>query len=76
MRRYNHPFNGKRFVLNKSTGEIHDLDNESSLCHIDDMNPENILNVDSYEDAALRAAFLSVNGPNGCHYCLKSRDNG
>lgn len=76
MRRYNPPFNGHRFVLNKATGEIHDLDNETDSCHIDNMNPDNILNCVSYEDAALRAAFLSPNGGNGCYYCLRSKDNG
>ena len=35
MRRTDHPFNGKPFILNKSTGEIHDLDRESPLCCID-----------------------------------------
>ena len=76
MRRYITPFNGNRYVLNKATGEIHDLDNESSLCQIDEMNPDNVLNYSSYEDAALRAAFLCHNGGNGCYYCLRSKDNG
>lgn len=77
MRRYKAPFNGKRYVLNKVTGEIHDLDNEHSLCQIDKMNPKNVLNVDTYEDAVFRAAFLSINGcANGCYYCLRSKDNG
>lgn len=76
MRRYTPPFNGSRYVLNKSTGEIHDLDNETSFCHIDDMNPDNVLNCSSYEDANLRAAFLSPYGGNGCYYCLRSKDKG
>lgn len=37
MRRYNPPFNGNRYVLNKATGEIHDLDNETSLCQINEI---------------------------------------
>lgn len=76
MRRYTPPFNGNRYVLNKSTGEIHDLDNETSFCHIDEMNPDNVLNCSSYEDANLRAAFLSPYGGNGCYYCLRSKDKG
>ncbi len=76
MRRYNPPFNGNRYVLNKSTGEIHDLDNETTHCQIDEMDFQNVLNCVSYEDAALRAAFLSVYGANGCHYCNPSKDNG
>ena len=76
MRRYKAPFNGSRDVLNKATGEIHDLDRETSQCQIDEMNPFNVINCTSYEDAALRAAFLSVNGANGCYYCNPSKDNG
>ena len=35
MRRANTPFNGKQFILNQNTGEIHDLDRETPLCCID-----------------------------------------
>lgn len=76
MRRYISPFNGNRYVLNKNTGEIHDLDNENQLCKIDLMNPEHVLNCVSYEDAQIRAAFLSIRNCNGCFYCLPSKDNG
>lgn len=37
MRRSQTPFNGKRFLLNINTGEIHDLDNETAECKIDGM---------------------------------------
>lgn len=76
MRRYSSPFNENRYVLNKTTGEIHDLDNETSFCHIDEMNPDNVMNCTSYEDAALRAAFFCFGKGNGCYYCLRSKDNG
>ena len=77
MRRHNSPFNGKRFILNKNTGEIHDLDKETANCQIDKIKPEHIVNCDTYEDAAIRAIFLSsLQGANGCHYCLPSKDNG
>lgn len=76
MRRYISPFNGKRYVLNKSTGEIHDLDNETSMCQIDELDPNNVLNCASYEDAAFCAALLMPCGGNGCYYCLRSKDNG
>lgn len=76
MRRYTMPFNGNRYVLNRATGEIHDLDNGMPNCQIDEIKPENIINCASYEDAALRAAFLSVRGANGCYYCNPSKDNG
>ncbi|CDB62079.1 putative uncharacterized protein [Clostridium clostridioforme CAG:132] len=76
MRRYNFPFNGNRYVLNKSTGEIHDLDCETPQCRINEMNPANIINCMSYDDAWLRANLLKCPAPNGCHYCNSSRDNG
>lgn len=43
MRRSEAPFNGKQFILNKSTGEIHDLDRESPLCRIDKTETDDIL---------------------------------
>ena len=76
MRRYTPPFNENRFVLNKATGEIHDLDNETANCQINEIKPENVVNCSSYQDAAIRAAFLSPRGANGCFYCLRSKDNG
>lgn len=76
MRKLNPPYNGKRHLLNKNTGEIHDLDSETVFCHIDGIKPENVINCASYEDARLRAAFLSPYGGNGCYYCLRSKDNG
>jgi hypothetical protein len=76
MRRYNSPFNGNRYVLNRNTGEIHDLDNESILCRIDELKPDHVLNCTSYEDAYIRAVLLRCPNPNGCHHCLPSKDNG
>lgn len=76
MRRKNNPFNGNRYVLNKATGEIHDLDNEYPSCHIDKINKGNILNCMSYEDAYIRALALCVHRPNGCYFCMPSKDNG
>ena len=76
MRRFTPPFNGNRYVLNKATGEIHDLDNETSACQIDKIAPDNVLNCSTYEDSAIRAVFLSPNRGNGCFYCLRSKDSG
>ena len=76
MRRYNYPFNGSRYVLNKNTGEIHDLDSETGSCQIDEITPAHILNCISYNDAHIRACLLGCPSPNGCHYCLPSKDNG
>lgn len=70
MRRYNPPFNGKRYVLNKATGEIHDLDNEALKCRIDDISSNHVMNVASYEDALIRAKAFKCPNPNGCYYCL------
>lgn len=76
MRRYNAPYNGLRFVLNKSTGEIHDLDNEKPQCQIDEIKPEHVYNCDSYEAAYMRAVMVEQKTYNGCHYCNPSKDNG
>lgn len=35
MRRYNDFIHGERFIGNKFTKEVHDLDNETDHCHID-----------------------------------------
>lgn len=75
MRRYENPFNGNRYLLNKSTGEIHDLDNELPQCRISEMNPDNIINCMSYEDAWLRGKMISGN-PNSCYYCTPANDKG
>lgn len=77
MRRYSPPFNGKRFVLNKNTGEIHDLNNESVMCKINEMQTEHVYMADTYEEAQIHAIIVdSIRNPNGCHYCLPSKDNG
>ena len=75
MRRYNAPYNGSRFVLNKSTSEIHDLDNEKTQCQIDEIKSEHVYNCDSYSMAQVARAFLSQK-INGCYYCNPSKDKG
>lgn len=69
MRRFHSPFNGNRYVLNRNTGEIHDLDNETPQCKIDEIRPEHIMNCASLEDAKLRKLMLNIYG-DGCYYCL------
>ena len=77
MRRHYSPFNGKQFILNTNTGEIHDLDNESDSCKIENISPEHIHSGNSYMDMQIAAAILCPNcRANGCYYCLKSKDNG
>ena len=56
MRRSEAPFNGKQFILNKSTGEIHDLDRESPLCRIDKTETDDIFACDTYAEAVLFAS--------------------
>ncbi len=76
MRRYNPPFNGMQYVLNTSTGEIHDLDNEKANCQIDEINTKHVYNCESYEHAQMHAIMVDQKNPNGCHYCMPEKDNG
>ena len=76
MRRSIPPYNGKRYLLNLGTGEIHDLDNETTQCHIDDIKPEHVYNCESYTAAEIWAVMSNIYKSNGCHYCNCSRDNG
>lgn len=75
MRRYTSPFNGKRYLLNKNTGEIHDLDRETSRCLIDEIKPEHIFNCDSYEEAVVFSSMLNLRR-NDCAYCMPEKNNG
>lgn len=77
MIRYNSPFNGKRFLLNTNTGEIHDLNKETNNCQIDEIIQDHIYMADTYTEAELHSVLVDSNGnPNGCHYCIPSKDNG
>ncbi len=69
MRRNDAPFNGKQFILNKNTGEIHDLDRESPLCCIDKIEIDNIFACDTYAEAVLFASVLGITR-NGCANCI------
>ena len=76
MRRFNPPFNGKRFLLNKHTGEIHDLDRETDHCHINSISSDHIYMGDSYMSCLLYAQTIHCPGPNGCFYCQPEKDMG
>ena len=76
MRRFNPPFNSKRFLLNKNTGEIHDLDRETEFCRINDINPDHIYMGDSYMSCLLHAQMSRCPNPNGCFYCQPENDRG
>ena len=43
MLRYNSPYDGMRYIGDRDTKLIHDLDNESSLCYINNISEENII---------------------------------
>lgn len=76
MRRYESPFDGKRYLLNRNTGEIHDLDNETEHCHINDINPNHIVMASSYMECLIAASIYGEAKGNGCYYCLRDKDNG
>lgn len=76
MRRSNPPFNGKRYLLNKNTGEIHDLDNETTSCQIDDIKHEHIHMDVSYMNCLIFAKMYGCPNSNGCFHCFKEKDNG
>lgn len=75
MRRYEPPFNGKRYLLNKNTGEIHDLDNETDRCHINGIKHEHIHMDVSYLNCLIYARMYGCPNSNGCFYCLNEKDN-
>lgn len=76
MRRYNPPFNGKQYVLNKNTLEVHDLDRENSLCKVNDIKTDHVYSCDSYSDAELYATMVLQKNCNGCAYCMPEKNNG
>jgi hypothetical protein len=42
MRRWQWPFNGNRYIGNKNTTEVHDLDNEKTGCQIDEIKTDHV----------------------------------
>lgn len=42
MRRDRWPFNGKRYIGNTNTKEVHDLDHEKPACQIDEIKDEHV----------------------------------
>ena len=76
MRRYEPPYNGKRFILNKNTLEVHDLDREQSSCRIAEIKNEHVHSCDSYSEAELYSIMVLQQKCNGCAYCMPSKNNG
>lgn len=67
MIRYPYPYDGKRFLANKKSKEIHDLENESSMCHINNIKESNLLMIDSENEVI---EMCNYDGFNGCYWCL------
>jgi hypothetical protein len=65
MRRYNPPFNGKRYIGNKNTMEVHDLDNEKTECEIDKIKTEHVV---TFTPDSLVTAHLQ--GFDNCAHCI------
>lgn len=69
MRRNEPPYSGRQFILDKATGEIHDLDRETPECRINDICPDDIFSCDTYAEAVLFASVLGITR-NGCPECI------
>lgn len=76
MRRYTYPYNGKQFVLNTNTLEVHNLDKESSLCQINEIKNDHVYNCDSYEEAEIYTIMVLNRSCNGCAYCMPEKNTG
>ena len=64
-RRYNFPFNGKQFIGNTNTNEVHNLDNEQTSCNINLIKVEHVktFSPDTYSEAK-RMRF------DNCAHCI------
>lgn len=76
MRRNGPPYDGKRYILNKNTLEVHDLDCEQSSCRINEIKDEHIYSCDSYSEAEIYSIMLLQRNCNGCAYCMPEKNNG
>lgn len=76
MRRHISPFNGNRYVLNKNTCEVHDLDRETQSCKIDAISASHVYNCESYEVAQAYSTMILGKPCNGCAYCMPEKNNG
>lgn len=75
MRRTEAPFNGKRFILEKNTGKIHDLERETESCRIGEINTDDIMSCDTYAEAVLFASVMGIER-DGCAHCMPERHRG
>lgn len=65
MRRYGWPFNGKRYIGNTNTDEVHDVDNEQVNCQINEIKTDHVktFSPDTHSEAKRQ-------GFDNCHWCL------
>lgn len=73
MIRTKSPYDGRRYLANLSTNEIHDLQNETPQCQIDEI--VDFVMGESYEQCCFAIGLLSTSNQNvnGCYYCLNSK---
>lgn len=76
MRRSESPYNGKRYILNTNTFEVHDLDREQTGCRINEIKIEHIYSCDSYTEAEVHSIIVLNQRCNGCAYCMPEKNNG
>lgn len=75
MRRYGPPYNGKRYLINKKTGEMHDLERETNQCQIDEIKEEHIVMCDTEMDGLIYQTML-FGKKEGCYYCNRNNHSG
>lgn len=75
MRRNYSPYNGKRYLINTQTNELHDLDNETSNCQINEISESHIKMFDTLQEAKIYLIFMGRSA-NGCYWCNKELDKG
>lgn len=69
------PYNGKQYLLNINSYELHDLDNEKNGCQINEIKREHIEMYDSLQAVRIALRFRGRR-LNGCYYCLRREDIG
>lgn len=68
MRRFEFPFEGKRYVYDNDTRILHDLVNETPECKIDEMDTETI---DVYSSLNEMSLILDHPVAERCPHCMK-----
>ena len=65
MRRYGSPYNGRKYIGNSNTKEVHNLDNEQTNCQINEIKSDHIVtfNPDSQSVA-------NSDGYDNCAHCI------